>query len=566
MPGVTVSLTDALDEVWENTGESQSVQNSNKCTPGKETPKTAKDTALEVTKLSAQVKTLNKRLTNLENNFQRAFSFVTRGSGIAIIDSDKPSVTTEEREPIISISSQAALAVIEHDLITSHPRNVDMCNKVSHFMVVLKKYNFALLQCFLMFVTAAVVISFGTVKFLEAHNSVQDSYKPFKVDGIDEYYRNEELRYKLPLHYFWFELAVVESEFYPIYNNTFQEMCNSTLKDCLYRYFIWYLNPFATLSPTMTPTMTPSISPTKIPTLIFAGLPAYAVDDDDDDVDPMEVDDFDIFQMVNDTTNGGPVRATCVMTTSSNGSVWTEAVGIRNFTVHIDTIGVNKQDDAVEIFSMLLRLELEDFIGPMSGKVMCDLNLEMYHIYEDFSEFAKFDILFMVSRDDYSSGIVGITEYIPSIKKVWRSQNDLIDQIYSYHFEENTYNGKSDIRAEAHLVDEWGDEEAMLNIEVYPFPTVKHYVSYDRYSYLDWLASIGGFNTLVIGFFFFCSSRIGKLANRREHFHMQQGILPALSLAHRNAEELAGLRSMTMAALGITEQEYFSGEETGECE
>jgi len=212
---------------------------------------------------------------------------------------------------------------------------------------------------------------------------------------------------------------------------------------------------------------------------------------------------------------------------------------------------------------MLLRVELEDFVGYMSGKLMCDLYLEMWKIDRDFSEFATFDIHFMVSRDDWSSGAIGITEFIPSMKKVWRRQNYLLDQIYSYHFEENTYDGKSDITAEAHLVDESGNSDAVLNIEVYPFPTIKHYVSYDRYSYLDWLASIGGFNTLIIGFFFFCSSRIGKLANRREHFHLQQGILPAISLVHRNAEELAGLRSMMMAALGITEQEYFSTQEMG---
>jgi len=97
----------------------------------------------------------------------------------------------------------------------------------------------------------------------------------------------------------------------------------------------------------------------------------------------------------------------------------------------------------------------------------------------------------------------------------------------------------------------------MLNIEVYPFLSVMHYVSFHRYSYLDWLVDVGGFFTLITGLFFVLSSRVTKIANRKNNFHLNQGILPVFSLSHRNAEEIAGVRSMVMAALGITEQEYF---------
>jgi len=100
----------------------------------------------------------------------------------------------------------------------------------------------------------------------------------------------------------------------------------------------------------------------------------------------------------------------------------------------------------------------------------------------------------------------------------------------------------------------------MLNIEVYPHPTIVHYVSFERYSYLDWLADIGGFYTLAIGSFFLFSTQITKFANRRDVFQRKQGILPAFSLSHRNAEELSGLRSMVLAAFGISEEAYFSGD------
>merc|ERR1719317_477157 len=100
----------------------------------------------------------------------------------------------------------------------------------------------------------------------------------------------------------------------------------------------------------------------------------------------------------------------------------------------------------------------------------------MGHLDDAIGDFATVEILFMVSREEFDSGATGITEYLRSMKKVWRREYDQIDQIYSYVFEENTYDGKSDFTAEVHLVDELVESRALLNIEVYPFPTVVHYV------------------------------------------------------------------------------------------
>jgi len=249
-----------------------------------------------------------------------------------------------------------------------------------------------------------------------------------------------------------------------------------------------------------------------------------------------------------------------MMTTSNDGIFTTETVGLQKFTMHIDELGVNTKNNSTAKyrFGMLLSLDFEDFGGYMSGKVKCNLYFEIWRLEMAVSAFATFDIVFMVSREEFSSGTIGITEYIQSIKKVWDRFNPPIKLIYDYSFEENTYDGKSEFTAEAYLINDQEDEYALLNIEVYPFPTVMRYVSFSRYSYLDWLADLGGFFTFVTGFFFVVTTRVTKLANRKESFHFAQGILPAFSLSHRNAEEIAGLRYMLMAALGITEEEYFS--------
>merc|ERR1712062_105796 len=149
-------------------------------------------------------------------------------------------------------------------------------------------------------------------------------------------------------------------------------------------------------------------------------------------------------------------------------------------------------------------------------------------------------------------------EYIGSMKKVWRWIDGLSEFIYSYRYEESTLDGISDFSAEVILVDKSVDENAALNIETFPHPTVVHYVSFDRYSYLDWFADIGGFSTLIFGIFFSVSALIIWIVNWQYAFQRTQGILPVFSLPHRNAEELTVLRYFVIAALGITEEDYFT--------
>ena len=64
---------------------------------------------------------------------------------------------------------------------------------------------------------------------------------------------------------------------------------------------------------------------------------------------------------------------------------------------------------------------MRNLVGFMGGRVSC---------VDAFPDFATYDILFMVSREELSSGTAAISAYIRPVKKVWRSQNDLIDQVY----------------------------------------------------------------------------------------------------------------------------------------
>jgi len=521
--------------------------------------------------LSEQVQELNRRVSVLEDKLRQAPP-LSEEDVYSINDNKEPLSTIRSD---ISTATKTALATVDQSLITSSPRNESIFREFRNGVLVLKNHNFAIFQCVLMLLAVIGLLAFGCRKFIEAHHSVNEKYKPFKVDGRDEYYRNEELKYELPLHFFWFEFGVVESDFMAEYEERFIEECNNTLTKCLNRYMEDVLNPtFAmipTKQPTVTPTLSPTWSPSKSPTGSPTRSPTWMGEDSiliDDYYYPFPFN-FEIGQDPDALTYfslgweySAPVSAQCYMTTSDDGMVVVDKVGLQNLTLHLEEIGITLQNSssATGIFGMLMRMEFANFKGYMSGKIMCDLYLDMEVLNESFSSFAKYDILFMVSRDEFQTGSAGITEYIRSVRKVWRRENDVIDQIYSYVFEESTFDGKSDFTAEVHLVDEMVNLDAMLNIEVYPYPTVVHYVSFDRYGYIDWLADMGGFYTLAFGCFFVVSTRITKLANRRDVFQRKHGILPAISLRHRNAEELSQLRSLVLAALGITEKAYFSGD------
>jgi len=97
-----------------------------------------------------------------------------------------------------------------------------------------------------------------------------------------------------------------------------------------------------------------------------------------------------------------------------------------------------------------------------------------------------------------------------------------------------------------------------LRIVTVANPKVIHHVSYDRYSYSDWLADVGGFFTLLTTLFFVLARTVTNYANRKDPFRRRQGILPVISTTYRNAEALAGLRCLVLSALGISEEAFFA--------
>merc|ERR1719221_516325 len=104
----------------------------------------------------------------------------------------------------------------------------------------------------------------------------------------------------------------------------------------------------------------------------------------------------------------------------------------------------------------------------------------------------------MVSREELKSGANIYREVFHSRKHLNIQDMSLT---YGYAFEENTYDGKSEITAEMYLegisqisgyYDDYYDypDDHYLAIWVYYPSSVTNYVSFYRYSYLDWLVDL----------------------------------------------------------------------------
>jgi len=231
-------------------------------------------------------------------------------------------------------------------------------------------------------------------------------------------------------------------------------------------------------------------------------------------------------------------------------------VGLRNLTLHFAKR--RERDNEATDFEMLARLEFNEFNRNMSDNVGCAFNIKL----KELAKFAKFKVWFWVSRKEFTKvGRKKNIRSIPSAKQLWAwNKTNVVWAHYTYAFQEKTYDGVSEFSATMDLNHEAEAKQPHISIMVYPSAAAMHYSSFSRYSYLDALADIGGMYTLVAGFFFSFAPLLIKCAkaNRGHDTYKTHGILPAVSLSHRNAEELCFLRSLVFSALGITENDYFT--------
>jgi len=396
--------------------------------------------------------------------------------------------------------------------ITCRARNEGIFAEMQACFRVLKEHRFAACQSLLLVTIVTAVVSFAIVLYSNVDESNDSLYKPIKIAGHDDFYLNEELEYTIPKHYFLMHMRGRTQDIPTLYNNSrwkdsFNENCGETVASCLAAY----MNHILT-----------------------------------DPDDP-------------------GITASCDMVAADEetGLFANAKIELRNLSFYVDEIGTASLSGTdLGIFGVLWKLEFDALETHMTGPLYCSIELDITKMDQMLPEFLL-EIYFMVSRTHEDSGLTGASDYIDSWSKLWR-WDDILSKNFVYVYDESTLDTQSRFQAEIYVerrvlssLETSLSRDTLLTIDTYPNPTIVHYVSYDNYTYMNWLADMGGFLSIAVGFFLFSATRVTKLAHRGQVFHTHHGILPIFSLPHRNAEELARLRFIVLESLGVTEVEYF---------
>merc|ERR1719193_745843 len=117
---------------------------------------------------------------------------------------------------------------VDTTLITSWPRNKGILAEARIIWRVLTRHQFAACQCLLMLIALISIITVGLTLLFNVDEQLSSEYKPHKVEGKDEYYRNKDLRYTPPEHYLLFLFGVpIASKFDEEYTRIFNQECES---------------------------------------------------------------------------------------------------------------------------------------------------------------------------------------------------------------------------------------------------------------------------------------------------------------------------------------------------
>jgi len=449
--------------------------------------------------LECKIRQLDKRLKKVETQLQFASE-----------ELHLDAVSLEAVRRWTSGTNASMRTPIDSGQITSMARNAGIVAEVLGCFRILKEQRFAVCQSLLLGIVLAAMVSFIIVQYSHVDESKDALYKPIKIVGQDDFYLNEELEYTIPKHYFLMHMQGPTLDIPTLYNKTFNENCEEDLASCL------------------------------------KGC------------------------MNNFLREARGINASCGMVAEDKetGLFDTSEIELRSHTFYVDEIDTAKWNGSDNsVFGVLLKLEFEALATYMNGLLSCSILLDISKMNDMLPEYT-YEIYFLVSRTDEDSGLTGTSNYIDSWSKLWR-WDDTLTKNFVYVYEESTYDKQSIFQAEIYVerrvvpsISSLRSKSVgtSLTIDTYPNPTIKHFISYNNYSYMDWLADIGGFFSIAVGFFLFTATKITKLAQRGEVFHPHQGILPIFSLPHRNVEELARLRFIVLENLGLTEDEYFGKE------
>jgi len=208
---------------------------------------------------------------------------------------------------------------------------------------------------------------------------------------------------------------------------------------------------------------------------------------------------------------------------------------------------------------VLIQLEIAN-VKAARGRYTCDSSLDIYTIFEKLTNFSDwFDIWMFMSRVNYTTG-VGFENDEPQMRNIFDSDDPVFGANMRFFYQENVFCDTGDNCKSQFVVESTAmvmANQDYISITLNPLPKVTYYHEFINYTYLDCVSSIGGFWTIFLGLYLVVSGFIVRGYTTGKHEFKSFGILPLLSDAAKNAEEIAYLRTIMMTLLNVEKDQYF---------
>jgi len=188
--------------------------------------------------------------------------------------------------------------------------------------------------------------------------------------------------------------------------------------------------------------------------------------------------------------------------------------------------------------------------------------LDVLTIANKLSNFTEwFNIWMFMSRENHTNGI-GFQPDEPHMRSVFDSDDPVYGVDMRFFFEEVVFCDLDDLCKSEFRVESTAmvvDNQDFVTITLNPLPKVFYYGEFVQYTYLDSLSSVGGFWTIFLGLYLVLSALVVKFkssSSGKDDFR-NFGILPMLSKAYSNSEEIAYLRKIVMTLLNLQKEQVF---------
>jgi len=443
----------------------------------------------------------------------------------------------------------------------------DECGGCRNVCYVLRKSRRASIQIFTAVLFMSGWIVMGVLQCIKAYESENADFFPHKITKQETYFSNSKLQYSNPYLYFWFQMDIRPENLKSTYSCP--EVANSTA-DCLKDFFVDML------------TFNDNI-------LSWLGIFDFSDADYDYNYENSFRRKNRFFNSRKTKSKVGTRRRYayedvlypyCEMNSfnQSTGETVTTWGHLKDYSVYAYRAGdyseASNSDydwfffdytiwenaaDLSEPFDVLIKLEIAD-VKAARGRYTCDSSLDIYTISERLRNFTEwFDIYMFMSRVNYSTGF-GIGDDEPQMRNIYYSKEPISGANMWFFYQENVFCDVDDVCKSQFVVESTAmvmADQDWITITLNPLPKVTYYKEFISYTYLDCASSIGGFWTIFLGLYLVVSGLIVKGQTKGKHEFKSLGILPLVSKAHKNAEEIAYLRTIVMTLLNVEKNQYF---------